>query len=149
MMQRFALIEDGTVREIVEIPDDASIEDRFHSSLRFVAADADAAVGWIWNGNDLVAPVALPPALDDYRLAIQSHVDAVAQARNYDSGLTCASYVGSTNPTWATEASAFVAWRDAVWVHAYAELAKVEAAQRPQPTIEAFLSELPAMAWPE
>lgn len=88
------------------------------------------------------------PSLDDYRLAIQSHIDAAAGQRSYDSGLTCASYVGSTNPTWAAEASAFVAWRDAVWVYAYAELAKVEGGQRPQPTVETILDELPSMVWP-
>jgi len=86
--------------------------------------------------------------IDDYRLAIQAHIDATAGQRSYDSGLTCASYVGSTNPAWAAEASAFVAWRDAVWTYAYAELAKVEGGQRPQPTVETILAELPALVWP-
>lgn len=94
------------------------------------------------------APEPRPLTLDDFRAAIQAHIDTTAQERSYDSGITCASYVGSTNPGWAGEATAFVAWRDAVWIYAYAELAKVETAQRPQPTIEAFLSELPAIAWP-
>ncbi len=91
-------------------------------------------------------PVAV--RLDDYRLAIQAHVDATAQARQYDSGITCASYVGSTNSAWAAEAQAFVAWRDAVWGHAYGELAQVASGQREQPTIDALLVELPAMIWP-
>jgi len=93
----------------------------------------------------LPAPVV---TVEDYRRAIQGLVDETAQQRSYDSGLTCASYVGSTNPIWAAEAAAFTAWRDAVWIYAYAELAKVETAQRPQPTVAAFLSELPAIAWP-
>ncbi len=104
------------------------------------------------NGGDLPlepVPAPAPITLDDFRAAIQQHVDATAQKRSYDSGLTCSSYVASTNPTWAAEAAAFVAWRDAVWGHAYAELAKVEGGQRSQPTIDAFLSELPAMIWPE
>ncbi|MBD3844879.1 hypothetical protein IED13_04160 [Bosea sp. SSUT16] len=94
------------------------------------------------------APYPVLPTIDDYRAAIQAHVDATAQARNYDSGLTCASYVGSTNPAWAAEAAAFVAWRDAVWVYAFTELPKVQSGQREQPTIAAFLDELPVMIWP-
>jgi len=86
--------------------------------------------------------------LGDYRSAIQAHVDATARARDYDSGVSCASWVASTNPAWSAEAQAFVAWRDAVWAYAYTELAKVEAGQRTQPTIDALLVELPAMAWP-
>jgi hypothetical protein len=89
-----------------------------------------------------------PPALGDYRRAIQAMVDANAQERNYDSGITCASYVVSTNPVWAAEAQAFVAWRDAVWNHAFTELPKVEAGERLQPSVSAFLLELPPLIWP-
>ena len=89
------------------------------------------------------------PTLDDYRYAIQTHIDATAQERQYDSGVSCATYVNSTNPQWAAEAAAFVAWRDAVWSYAFTELEKVLNEQRPQPTIDEFLSELPAMQWPE
>src|SRR5690349_16849961 len=56
-----------------------------------------------------------PVTLDDFRRSIQAHIDATARQRSYDSGITCASYVNSTNPAWAAEASAFTAWRDDVW----------------------------------
>lgn len=93
-------------------------------------------------------PVAVV-TVDDFRRAIQARVDATAQARKYDSGITCASYVNSTIPAWAAEAAAFVAWRDAVWTYAYVELEKVGSGQRPQPTIETILAELPLMGWPD
>lgn len=95
----------------------------------------------------LVKPVVALTA-DDYRLAIQAHVDAAATAKNYDGGTSLASYVASTNPAWAAEAAAFVAWRDAVWAYAYAELDKVMSAEREQPTIAAFIGELPLIDWP-
>jgi len=41
-----------------------------------------------------------------------------------------------------------VAWRDAVWAYAYAELGKVMNSERAAPTVEAFLDELPAIVWP-
>ncbi len=62
--------------------------------------------------------------------------------------MTCSSYVNSTNVTWAAEAVAFVAWRDAVWVYAFAELAKVESGERPRPSVAEIVSELPPIAWP-
>ncbi|AZO82181.1 hypothetical protein B5U98_08015 [Bosea sp. Tri-39] len=102
-------------------------------------------------GDDLgLEPPPPEPELtvEHYRRAIQAHVDATAQARNYDSGLICASYLDSTNPAWAAEAAALVAWRDAVWVYAYAELAKVEGGEREQPTVAEIVAELPAISWP-
>lgn len=83
--------------------------------------------------------------VERFRSAIQTHVDATAKSRNYDGGNALASYVASTNPQWAAKAQAFVAWRDAVWLYAYAELDKVMAGQREQPTVEAFVNELPAI----
>lgn len=85
--------------------------------------------------------------VEGFRAAIQAHVDVTAKSRNYDGGNALASYVASTNPQWAAEAQAFVAWRDAVWLHAYGELDKVVAGQREQPSVEAFLDELPAIEW--
>lgn len=85
---------------------------------------------------------------DDYERAIQRRVDHTAAQRRYSDGASCASYTVSTNPVWAAEAQGFIAWRDAVWAHAYAEMAKVEAGQRAQPSVEEFLAELPAIIWP-
>lgn len=89
-----------------------------------------------------------PPALSDYQSAIQSLIDGTAQERNYDSGNSCVSYVGDPNATYDGEATAFRDWRSSVWTYAYGELAKVQAGTRAQPTVEAFLAELPALTWP-
>lgn len=43
---------------------------------------------------------------------------------------------------------AFISWRDALWAYAYAELRKVAQHERPQPSVDDFLKELPAMVWP-
>lgn len=86
--------------------------------------------------------------VEAFRTAIQSHVDTVATSRRYDSAVSLASYVASNNPAWAAEAQAFVSWRDAVWVYAYAEMDKVLNGQRDQPGIAEFIGELPAMVWP-
>lgn len=87
--------------------------------------------------------------LSAFQVAIQAHVDETARWRDYSDGVSLAGYVNSTVPQWASEAAAFIAWRDAVWVYAYAELDKVTAGQRPPPPIDAFISELPAIDWPQ
>lgn len=90
----------------------------------------------------------LPLTADRYAEAIQSHIDGTARSKGYADGFSIASYGASTVPAWAAEAQAFVAWRDAVWVYAYAQLSAVEAGTRPQPSISGLIAELPAITWP-
>ncbi|MDR5008316.1 hypothetical protein RGK87_04750 [Agrobacterium fabacearum] len=96
----------------------------------------------------VVDPSTTPPNITDYENAIQDLVDSTARERQFRDGVTLASYIGSTKPKWAAEAQAFVAWRDNVWFYAYGELDKVQAGQRPQPTVEQFLGEIAPIAWP-
>lgn len=88
------------------------------------------------------------PTIADYENAIQNLVDNTAREKQFRDGVTLASYIGSTIPRWAAEAMAFVAWRDNVWRYSYGELAKFQAGQRPQPTVEKFLDEIARIAWP-
>lgn len=88
------------------------------------------------------------PSLSDYSNAIQAVIDQTAQAHEYADGVTLASYVASTVPQWAAQALAFVAWRDAVWAYAYAQLAAVQGGLRSQPSVAVLVSELPVIAWP-
>lgn len=94
------------------------------------------------------AEAARAATVSTFQAAIQAHVDATAKARNYSDGNSLAGYVNSTVVKWSAEAVAFVAWRDAVWVYSYAELDKALGGQRPIPTVEDFIAELPAISWP-
>jgi hypothetical protein len=96
-----------------------------------------------------VETVDLPPPTEaDFAAAIQEHIDATAKSRGYADGVALAGYTASTVPAWAAEAVAFVAWRDAVWLAAYAKLAAVQAGQREAPEIEGLIAELPQVKWP-
>ncbi|UHS61061.1 hypothetical protein HRR99_05800 [Agrobacterium vaccinii] len=90
---------------------------------------------------------AVPVTLDDYKAAFDNHLDAVAHSKGYDNRLTIATYTGSTNPVWAGEAAAYLAWRDAALASMFAQLAAVEAGGD-APTVEEFLAALPAIEWP-
>ena len=87
-------------------------------------------------------------AMKLFEEAIEAHIEATAAERDYSSATRLASYVASTKPAWKAEAEAFVAWRDDVWEYVFAELAKVQAGEREEPTVEAFIAELPAITWP-
>lgn len=102
--------------------------------------------GAIWDGNQWLPAPPQTLTAEDYRLAVQAHVDAVAVARLYDSGVSLASYVASTNATWAAEAQAFVAWRDAVWAQVYGMWASPP---DPVPSPAEVVAGLPVIEWPE
>lgn len=108
-----------------------------------VTSIGDTAVTRTWT----VQPRQLTEA--DYGAAIQAHVDATAKSRGYADGVALAGYSTSTIPSWAAEATAFISWRDDLWIYAYTELAKVQGGQRPQPTIKAFIAEMPTIQWPQ
>ena len=109
--------------------------------------DEVPSIGDIWDG---VSGFSTPQqdAASEYEAAIQSALDSAAAERRYSNGATMATYVNSTNATWAAEAQAFVQWRDAVWLYAYALLDAVMAGESKQPTVEELLAELPTANWP-
>lgn len=114
----------------------------------YVECPDGVMAGYIFRDGGYHAPDPEDPVISDYESAIQALVDATATERKFRDGVTMASYVNSTNPQWAAEAVAFVAWRDGVWAYAYSELDKVMTGQRPQPTIEEFLAEIDPIDWP-
>lgn len=139
-MNVIGFTEGGSIRVELDgvemnVPDDMS------NRHRQLVAEWEAA------GNTIRAYELQTPTEDDYRLAIQTLIDSHAQSRRYDSGNSLATYATSTIPQWAAEATAFVAWRDAVWAYAYAEMGKVLGAEREQPTVPELLAELPEMVW--
>lgn len=83
-----------------------------------------------------------------FQRAIQQHVDQTARERDYSDGAALAGYVTSTVGPWAGEATAFVAWRDTVWLYAFTELTKVQNGERDVPSVMEFIDELPAIEWP-
>lgn len=79
--------------------------------------------------------------------AIQKLLDDTARSRGYDHMLSLVSYSASANSTFAAEAAAGMAFRDACWAKGFEILAAVEGGTRPVPTVEQLLAEMPAIGW--
>lgn len=98
---------------------------------------------------EAMGPAAYDPpqaSIEDYKTAVQAHLNAAAQSRLYTDGNSLATYTASTNPQWAAEAQAFVAWRDAVWAQVYGMWASPP---DPVPTHAEVVAGLPVIEWPE
>lgn len=92
--------------------------------------------------------VAAPPDMSTFTAAIDAHVEQTARDRQYNGAAHLASYVTSTVPAWAAEAQTFVAWRDAVWLFALAELAAIQSGENSVPSIPDLVASLPEIEWP-
>lgn len=125
-------------------------------TVRFTAVASDP--GWE-HGEEIfqrallgefgpIEPYEPPPlTVEDYRAAIQAHVDAKASEKGYENGFSCATYATSSIPQWAAEAGAFIAWRDNVWAHAFSML---DDPPDPPPSPSGFISDpaFPVLVWP-
>ena len=84
-----------------------------------------------------------------FEQAVQAKLNEAAIAARYDSIATAVSYAEEPAvPKFQNDGIAFRAWRSLVWAYAYEQLALVLAGGREQPTVEAFLLELPALVLP-
>lgn len=83
------------------------------SSYRAVASEADLMPGETFATEP--PALTLADAAAALTAAVQAWLDATAQGNGYDSLASCISYRGSAVAQWATDATAAIAWRDAVW----------------------------------
>lgn len=81
---------------------------------------------------------------------VQAHMDAAAQALNYDNIATACTYADEPSvPKFQAEGQAFRAWRSAVWSKCYSILAAVNAGTTPVPSDTDLIAELPALVLPK
>lgn len=74
-------------------------------------------------------------------------LNKVAAQKQYETAISCVSYINSTVAQYKNEATIFIAWRDSVWSYTFNILAQVQANTLPAPTFTAFMAELPLIIW--
>lgn len=104
--------------------------------------------------GDCIKAVKVPPqvySIEDIKqqlvAAVQKHMDEAVKVRGYDNIASACSYGLSTVEKFRNEATACIAWRDAVWSYCYAQLELFENGERTVPSIEELIDELPALDW--
>ena len=112
--------------------------------------------GYDWDGNVLTLnqygqdnlPQPDPTArLADITAAVQARLDNWAKERFYDGIMSLCTYATSSVPKFAAEGQRGVDNRDATWAQCYAIMADYTNGQRPLPTVDEVLSELPPLDW--
>ena len=78
---------------------------------------------------------------------IQLLLDDTARQKNYDNGVSFASYASSTIDSFKQEALSFIQWRDTVWNTCYHYLDLYQKGEYEFTTVSAFLSLLPTFNW--
>lgn len=81
--------------------------------------------------------------------AVSAAMEAAAHAKGYDSLLSAISYAQQeAGAPFQAEGAAFLAWRSAVWQHAFAVLAEVQAGTAPMPTPAEAVAAMPVLRLP-
>lgn len=83
--------------------------------------------------------------------SVQQALDGFAKTRGYDGIMSACSYSNSTDAQFKLEADYCIQLRDTTWRMGYAILAEVKAGNRPVPTVEELIAELPvgSAKWPD
>ena len=96
------------------------------------------------DGSWSQVPLTEETVIAAFEAEIQAYLDQKARARGYDGIVSACSYAGGPNPFQA-ESLAYLAWRGAVWAKCYEILDDVQHGNRPVPTVEDLITELPIL----
>lgn len=113
--------------------------------------ESEEIKAWLEVGNTPEpADVPPPPSEADIKAAlidaVQSHLDAGAQALGYDDIATACTYAGEASvPRFQNEGKALRAWRSYCWEHCQAVLDSVASGERAIPTEAELIAELPIL----
>lgn len=79
---------------------------------------------------------------------VNQHLDNVVAQKSYKNVETATTWEGDSVPQWDAEGATVKAWRSNVWQVAIAIQQAVLSGQRPIPTPEELIAELPTIVWP-
>lgn len=82
--------------------------------------------------------------LDDFRRAIQCHLDGKAQARGYDDIKSAALRAGYPGP-FHDEGVKYASWMDMCWAKSYEILESVQLGKIAQPSVPELIAQMPEL----
>ena len=79
--------------------------------------------------------------------AVQNTLDLKAKEKDYDTAVSLASYVTSTDDEFHEQANRFIAWRDQCWRKCFEIIGLFNNGDIPMPTVGEVLRQLPELNW--
>lgn len=154
-MNIFARLEDVTVVELFSVNRD-ELKNLFHPDFlqNFIEVSESTGtpeIGYSYENGIFRTPEEMPLSEEQVRAEkvalVQSHLDAAAQALNYDSIANAITYADEPAVLkFQREGQALRAWRSLVWERCYEILADVQAGLRDIPEDEELIGELPVFS---
>ena len=131
--------------DAVEVPDEVYAEfSQNPPAGKHRSAGPDGLPEWEDN-----APPTNEQVIAQLTIDVQKHLDEAAQALGYDDIKSAVTYAEEPAvPKFQAEGQAFRAWRSLVWDACYAIMGDVLAGNRPIPTAEELIAELPLLELP-
>jgi hypothetical protein len=127
---------DGSVTGVANDGTTYSVSNSRGSVL--VQFNSNPPAGWVW-------PAAASPSADEIGAGVDAMLDALAISWGYQSSISIATYLASSNAVFKAQAVAFCAYRDAVWSQVYSDMAALQAGTKQLPaTVAAYIATLPA-----
>jgi len=80
--------------------------------------------------------------------AVDQRIRTVCADKGYDSENGLSKYMARPNSPWYVECIALGDWIDACWLKCHEVMNAVLAGERPAPTAEEIITELPVFSWP-
>ena len=119
----------------------------WYESLGMTLMEVEEAFDGAWYAAGKAPATPPEKIIKCYENAVQSYLDATAQAKGYDNTYTCLSYLSSTDETWNREAHAFNAWRDAVWRKCHEIMNAALAGELAPPPVDELIAMFPEIEW--
>ena len=83
----------------------------------------------------------------EIKSAVQQTLDLKAKEKDYDTAVSLASYVTSTDDEFNEQANRFIAWRDQCWRKCFEIIGLFNNGDIPMPTVGEVLRQLPTLDW--
>ena len=142
-MKLYAIVEDEKTG-ICQVG--LGTDNEYYESIGMSLMDVEEAFDGQWYLEGYAPKPPQEFVVKTYEDAVDKHIDAVAQANDFDSILTCTKYTGFDNE-FRAHAEALLAWNAQCWVVCHSIIDAVFAGEREQPTKEELIAELPAFVW--
>ena len=128
--------------------------DIVHNYIPIEDTDVSDINGWIYRKElcphktqEQIQQELVNRRIAEIKAAVQNTLDLKAKEKDYDTAVSLASYVTSTDDEFHEQANRFIAWRDQCWRKCFEIIGLFNNGDIPMPTVGEVLRQLPTLDW--